>query len=553
MSEDFYSGPNAKYALELIGDRRYDEIAQFFEDQLAEGADFSSTIRAYAFVLLIADQFDRLLRIIESRKAHFLEDPSSVRLCAAILSVLDRQEDAQEFAERFGQMGGTHGDLLTESAVVAGVSGRPDLQLKCLQERAFLPEVDRNKALFKYLQVCLQYNEIDRAQAIRTLVDFDARHGEHIIATLDAANHDRCAVLDRVSNWLSSQNASPRLFGIIENLWIQAGIPELFDPMRQAALRWRHEPRVTGTALLYHFVGMKGVNPGNLPIVSELDIRSNNHLSVIEALIEHGDLNTAENLLQKTVSLTSSKNQDRRDLLRKLITSLKSLSIRRKIIVDNPEQDWLLSDPADPGKLCIVFTGLNGRTGIGGLQILDRYLAACGYQVLYVRDFNRLAYAKGIVSRGSNQTETLDAFSQIIQSTGVTDPIFFGASIGTVGAIEYGLKLKVRRILAFGYHSRIKNKNRWRIGDARAPLVNFRERRWASETKSPLSVQLERADHSFQIDMFFERSNLVDAFYARSLRDQNGIQLHPMSSSMSHNCLRSMMIDGSLERFLLSI
>ena len=549
MSKDFFSGPDAEHTLELLGAGRYDDVAETLEDQLSDRADFSSTFRALAYVLLIADQFDRLLETVNSWKANILEDEPSLRLSAAILKILDRRDEAQLFARQFEQIGGKTEDLLTESAVVAGVSGRPDVQLDCLQERAFLPGVDRNKALLKYMRVCLQYHDADRARSVRKLVDLSEHRGEHIIATLDAAEGEQSKVLDRVHRWLSDPNTSPKIFGMIENLWVQAGIPELFDHIQRAAWRWRHEPRVIGRALLYHLIGIKGVNPGNLPVVDELTISPDNHLDIIEALIDHGDIITAESILEKTEQLANSSNENRRHALGGLISSLRSLQMRREIVVDKPDLDWLLSKPADPGKLCIVFTGLNGRSGIGGIRILDRFLASYGYQALYVRDFNRLAYTKGVVSRGSNQTDTLDALSKIIQSSGATDPVFFGASLGTAGAIECGLKLKVRRIIAFGYHNRIKNNDRWRIGDSRAPLLNFREVNWTSEARLSLPDQLERADPELQIDMVFERSNLVDAFYARSLLNQKALRFHPMSTSMSHNCLRSTMIDGSLKRF----
>lgn len=549
MSIDFFSGPDAKSALELIGAERYDEIIQSLEDQLSDRAEFSSKFRAYVYVLLIADEIDRLPEAINCWEALVLEDQSSVRLSAAILEVLDRRNDSQELITRFSHMGGTTGDLLTECAFVASVSGKPDLQMDFLHKRAVLPDVDRNDALLKYLRVCLQYNEIDRAQAIRALVDLRKVRGQHIIATLDAADGNQTEVLDRVHSWLADPNANPKLFGLIENLWIEAGIPELFDPMRRAAWCWRHEPGVVGRALAYHLIGMKGVNPGNLPVADELTINPDNHLDIIEALIDHGDVTTADHILQKTEQLTSSRNKNRRLAFGSLISSLRSLPTRREIVVDNPNLDWILSKPADPGKLCIFFTGLNGRSGVGGIRIIDRFLASYGYQVLYVRDFNRLAYAKGILSRGPNQSDALEALSRVIHSSGASDPIFFGASLGTAGAIEHGLKLKVQRIIAFGYHSRIKSNDRWRIGDSRAPLVNFREGSWTSAPKFSLPEQLERSDHEFKIDVVFERSNLVDTFYARSLQNLRGLRLHPMSNSMSHNCLRSAMIDGTLERF----
>lgn len=88
-----------------------------------------------------------------------------------------------------------------------------------------------------------------------------------------------------------------------------------------------------------------------------------------------------------------------------------------------------------------------------------------------------------------------------------------------------------------------------RAGAARAPLLCFREQTFANGNFATLEDHLQRADHEFQIELFYEQSNLVDAFYARSHQHLSRLNFHPLANTMFHNCLRSMMADGRLARF----
>ena len=539
--------PDAAQALIALG--RYAEAAEKLETELRDTTDVYTTFSAYVGVMLLSNQFDKLVDSILSKEKQLLERQDTTVLCAAILRVHSTSDLADKFEAAFVDNGGRKEELLGISAYVARMSARPDLQLDFLSEKATIQSDTPNRALLQYMQICFQYLEADRAEQIRTRVDATDPYGQFLLANLDAVKGDTSAVLDRVDGWLSDADSVPYFASAIENLWCSVGIPELTESMNKAVRKWHADPNVLGRGIFYHFIDPRERDPDGRPLLERFQVTAGNHLSVIEAEIDNGAYSNAMGLLQRTERFTTEENRRRRSDLGALCRKLSALPAGRRIIADKPGSDWLLSDPAEPGKLCIVFTGLNGRPTLG-LQTLDRYLASLGYQVLYLRDFNRLSFANGVVSQGPTQTETLAALAKLIQETGAVKPVFLGASLGAIGAVEIGLKLKIERILAFGYHDRAKSGERWRLGDSRASIVGIREHISTGGQVRSLEDHLKAAEPGTQIDVFYNPANAADAYYARSFAGLPGIRLHPIEAGRSHDCLRVALLEGVLDSHL---
>ncbi len=550
MSLNFLKSVRNSSVFSLICEGRYDEAAQALEQQLSKNTNFNNTFEACLSVLLVSDQFDRMERVIESFEQALLQNKRTVGLSAAILQLLERSDKAEIYSQKFEELGGTPPEFQSISAYVAQTSGRPDLHMEHLFKRAFMPDVDQDKALLKYMRVCLQYGEIDRAEKIRELLNEQTRLGQYAEAIFEALLGDRSGLITRVKEWVSAPNSDARYSVLIEALWNEAGVPELYDSMRQSSERWHDDPSAFAGALRHHFVRLNGSQPNGAPVVERLKVEESNFPSVALALIDHGYLRNASDLIDTLDPLNAEPSRSFGASLKNLISSIRSLDTRRKIIVDRPDMDWLLSEPADPKKVCIVFTGLNGQVGVGGLRILDRFLGSLGYQVLYVRDFSRLAFANGITSRGRDKATSIDALRRFIEESGSDDPVIIGVSRGSAAAIEYGLQLKARRILTFGYQGWKNTNERWRIGDARAALFNARYHQQKAKQTEGLEDHMASANHEFQIDMFYQRLNLVDAYHARTLRTSDRLNLHPLNGSRSHSCLQTLMMSDGLKHYL---
>lgn len=533
----------------LLAQGQYADAADLIELDLNKTEGFEASFTAFAGALLMGNASSRLVDYIKNAEIKLLQGQETAGLAAAVLRINGQDTEADKFESAFLQRGGGRDALYRNTAHAARMSGRPDLHLDYLLKRVDIPGGDRNRLLHQYTQVCLQYIELERAEAARDLVDDSDPMGQFVLANLEAAKGDKGAVLARVDSWLSDPNSISFYASAIESLWSMAGIPELTERMRAAMFNWQKDPNIIGRALYYHFIGLDGTDASGRRHFERLDVTPENYLSLVEAQIDHGVYAQALQLLEQTARFARPETVNRRNEFGALATKLSSLSVSRRTIKDVPESDWILSEPAEPGKLCVLFTGLNGRPTLG-LETMDRYLASLGYQVLIVRDFNRLCFANGIVSRGPSQTEALEALANRIEVSGAKDPVFLGTSLGAIGAVDLGLKLGVRRILAFGYLDRARDMDRWRVSDSRAALVAAREHIFTNHHVPSFGDHMTAAGPDARADIFYNPANGADAYYARTFADVPGARMHPIEASFSHDTLRTAVLSGELERFL---
>ena len=533
----------------LIAQGRFAEAASDLENELKETANFDQVYWRYASALLMGGLPDRLIDYIRASETQLLASKDASGLSAAVLRIHDQTDDVEKFEIAFVKKRGRPDELLRVFEHVARMSGKPDTQMNILFDLARVSGENRSRTLLKYTNTCFQYLAYDRAEAARDLIDPNDVYGQFTLANLDAVKGDKAAVLACVNRWLSDPNMPADVVNFIETLWVSTGIAELTQSMRSAMQKWRDDPDVMGSAMMYRFVEFERAANGIDRLKVNFKVTAANHLNVIVSEIESGDFGKAMGLLDKSESFTTKQNVHRQSDLAALCKKLSQLHVSRPIVIDSPDADWLLSPPGQPGKLCVVFTGLNGRPTIG-VQALDRYLASLGYQALYLRDFNRLSYANGILSRGPQQANTLSALSQLFEAAGAQDPVFLGASLGAIGAVDLGLKLNVKRILAFGYHDRARSDDRWRLGDARAPVLSAREHLNANGHVPSLQDHLAAAPPNAKIDMFYNPANTVDAYYARIFAGLPQIELHPVGAGKSHDCLRPVLLKGQLDAFL---
>lgn len=95
----------------------------------------------------------------------------------------------------------------------------------------------------------------------------------------------------------------------------------------------------------------------------------------------------------------------------------------------------------------LVFTGAADGVSMP-LAIFDRYLAAMSMTVIYLKDFQRLVYLRGIRSVGAGFPGTVAALRGLLASLGIERLVTFGNCDGGFAAIRYGVELGADRIVA---------------------------------------------------------------------------------------------------------
>jgi hypothetical protein len=95
------------------------------------------------------------------------------------------------------------------------------------------------------------------------------------------------------------------------------------------------------------------------------------------------------------------------------------------------------------------FCGAANRMGMP-LNLMHRWFGRLGVHVIYLRDYRGRNYDEGIASLAGDLGGTLLALRQTIAGLGATRAVCYGNSLGSYGALRYGLELPAKAVLCFG-------------------------------------------------------------------------------------------------------
>lgn len=533
----------------LVNSARNTEAIAQFEYLIRRHPQAFEPINAYSEAMLregrVSDLVDTVASFADRNPGH----GEAQKLAAAILAIEDK-DAAGDFIDRALGLGAATTDCLFTRAETARIAGRPQLHMDSLKAAIEAMDAPADRHLLDYARVCLQYDETERAEAALDLSHPGSETHKWLQATIAAAGDDKDGLVSSLEAWFADPSAGTDLFYLISAMWVEAGDDRLLDLYRRGFDRWIADPDIAAAALDEHFRRPNGACLGNAPVLDGLKVRQSNYLRLVDALIEHGLTTEAKHILDQFQPKSGTHYHQRHVSLEALIgNSPGAADLKRPILANEPGQDVLLSEPGMPGRLVVVFTGLNGKS-ISGVQTLDRHLAALGYQALYLRDFERVAYVDGVRSLGGSEAATLEALSDVIGKTGAEDPVFIGCSIGAIGAARFGLALGIQRFALFGFQDRDTGFDRWRYGNSRAPILAVRERRHANGRKLSLRDLVEAADHDFQMNIVLGELNIVDSYYAGRIDGLSGVRLTRLKGWASHDTLRPVLSHGWLPRFM---
>ena len=217
--------------------------------------------------------------------------------------------------------------------------------------------------------------------------------------------------------------------------------------------------------------------------------------------------------------------------------------LRRPLIIDDPTRDVIVCEAEDAKAAILVFTGNNDAFGIP-LPIIDRYLAAAGVTAIYLKDFNRLLYLKGIQSLGQDYQTTLRALRDILARLGLREIYAIGHSSGGFGAIRYGVELNARRIVCFSAKTSILSEPtpQFRI---LLRIATNRYRASLSPHLTNLRSFLEKTGNSSELHLYYGDGEETDRAEAFHLHGLPGVSLHQVAGVSEHNVIRPLVERGA--------
>jgi len=214
----------------------------------------------------------------------------------------------------------------------------------------------------------------------------------------------------------------------------------------------------------------------------------------------------------------------------------------RPAMSDEKIRDVIVAPPGPGSTLVVVFTATNDTLGLP-LPIFDRYLASLGFGAVYLKDFERLLYLRGVRSLG-DENATLQAIRQLERQLGATRLCTIGVSDGGFAAIRYGVALGADRIMSFG------GPTHWAPDLDEYAVMRQRHATYLSEQDIDLRAFLGARPYSSRIGLFYGADVPRDCAHALYLDGLPGVLRHPVPGLGDHQCLRWYALNRDLRTLL---
>lgn len=224
--------------------------------------------------------------------------------------------------------------------------------------------------------------------------------------------------------------------------------------------------------------------------------------------------------------------------------------LRRPLVTDQLEQEVLIgaSSPGRPAVL--VFTAANDQFGFP-IAVFDRYLAAMDVTGIYVRDFSRLLFLRGVASLADTYEGTQAAIRERVKLLGASGLCTMGISGGGLAAIRYGVELGASHVISFSGDTNRRIKGT--IATIEDPDVKFIA--WRVREKIPgdmvdVGPLLRGRSNLPAITLVYGEAAKADRDQASYLADIANVRLHPLAGVAEHRAMPKMASEAGFVDFL---
>jgi hypothetical protein len=217
----------------------------------------------------------------------------------------------------------------------------------------------------------------------------------------------------------------------------------------------------------------------------------------------------------------------------------------------------------------LVFNGFADRLGLP-LAVIHRWLGKLPAHLLYLRDFERQFYLRGIRSLGGSRGETLEELNRILGRLKARRVLCVGASGGVFGALHYGVILGADRILCFSGVTNLSPEFRAHAksiavrhfsADAVPPETG--KPKWSAVVGQHLSMDPELGGLVLNMRQYYEAAkrpprtlflfgseNWDDRIQAENLRGLPSVTLREVPNIAEHNIVPDVARRGELGSLL---
>lgn len=353
------------------------------------------------------------------------------------------------------------------------------------------------------------------------------------------------------SAWLEHPDAEPELLSHIREAWTLLGDTRFGGLIERGCARWGGVQSVRNTALR---LGLVAPHTRSRPLEAiAAEARSSDDIiHETLAMLGDGQVLRARKVCdlaaaRPEVKTATQKWKTHHHLMR---ISPTNDALMRPTVTEDIYSDVIVSAPTDTGKMMLVFNTL-GDLPFMPTAVLDRYLAAAGYQAVYLRDFNRVGFTQGIRSLGPSVETSVDKLRALIRSQNISHLSTMGLSFGTFGSTLFGIALQAQRILQFGTVASIEPNFMQAIRDHRGMALRHRFLKNIPPKLRDINYWLDGAQHDYQMDVVYADGHPIDLPHANLIAHHGQVRLHPLAlEQLEHNTLAPALATGAFQKWL---
>jgi tetratricopeptide (TPR) repeat protein len=301
-------------------------------------------------------------------------------------------------------------------------------------------------------------------------------------------------------------------FLLIRYLALSGHVVEAGQALDAALARWPRDPRLRAFALITGLRSVREIPEGSVGATSDIDVQ-------------------------------------REGQIRRLARDAPpDGALRRPLIIEDNMREVVVvrSERSQLGAL--VFTDLTDSLSVP-LAIFDRYLAALGVNAIYLRDFRRSFYLRGIASLGASYDGTVAELRKLCGEIGVQRLICIGAATGGFAAIRYGVDLGAERVLSFSAHTHSPDRDIDKM-DRGVALIRRRLAVSVTEPELDLASFLTPPRASTRIELFYPKDAPRDSEQANRLAGIDGVTLQPVAGCADPELIRWLALQQDMTALL---
>jgi thioredoxin-like negative regulator of GroEL len=215
---------------------------------------------------------------------------------------------------------------------------------------------------------------------------------------------------------------------------------------------------------------------------------------------------------------------------------------------DDRTKEVQITKSANARATVVLTTGIT--FGNLPLSFVDGLFAAHRFNVIYLRDFGKRAYLRGVSALGASEDETIGSLKRMAEELGAKSLIAMGSSSGGFSALRVGALMGADSAVSFSGPTALSTY----FDSTRVSAWNpnyFVKAQLDREGDLPLDLVplLSRAGTT-KLIQFFGADSPDDARQARRIESCPNVSLRPVPKVSDHFVIDHMIGDGSFETLL---